>query len=201
MNLLWEALGLLWFGCSINIISSSTDASAKFPSSQAELGRQWNSWNQSQPSPGFRADESPCITILPAFLYSRNLVVMTHYWDTLYPRLLGSQSGRGIGHDRKLRERSENGPSRSELFQAFSAFFRTFGLDVLRQCGLRQHIRAVQPPGKCSTVPSLISIWFKCFNFPQLLKHWGGDVPFCLNLHLNLQSLGVQNGYLWHSSL
>ena len=36
--------------------------SAKFQSAQAELGRQWNTQNPSQPNPGIlRADESPCM--------------------------------------------------------------------------------------------------------------------------------------------
>ena len=31
-------------------------------SRSAELGRQWNTQNPSQPNPGLRADESPCIS-------------------------------------------------------------------------------------------------------------------------------------------
>ena len=39
---------------------SCTATSAKFRSAQAELGRQRNTENPSQPNPGLRADESPC---------------------------------------------------------------------------------------------------------------------------------------------
>ena len=51
-------LGWLWFGCS-TILPGCTATSAKFQSAQAELGRQWNTQNPSQPNPGLRADESP----------------------------------------------------------------------------------------------------------------------------------------------
>ena len=35
-------------------------ASAKLPSAQAELGRQWNNQNSCQPNPGSRPDGPPC---------------------------------------------------------------------------------------------------------------------------------------------
>ena len=54
-------LGWLWFGGS-TMLPSCTATSAKFQSAQAELGRQWNTQNPSQPNPGLRADESPCIS-------------------------------------------------------------------------------------------------------------------------------------------
>ena len=34
--------------------------SVKFSSAKAELGRQWNTQNQSQPNPGAREDGTPC---------------------------------------------------------------------------------------------------------------------------------------------
>ena len=42
--------------------------SAKFPSPQAELGRQWNLQNQSQPNPGLRPVGKPCsrISVFPS---------------------------------------------------------------------------------------------------------------------------------------
>ena len=41
-------------------------------------------------------------------------------------------------------------------------------------------------PGKCSTVPSLISICILVFQFAELLNKWN-NVPFNLNLHFSLQ--------------
>ena len=52
-------LGWLGFGCS-SMLPTLPTYSAKCPSAQAELGRQWNINNQSQPSPGLRPDESLC---------------------------------------------------------------------------------------------------------------------------------------------
>ena len=49
-----------WFGCS-TILPSCSAASAKFPSAQAECGRQWNSQTLSQPNPDTRGDGSPCV--------------------------------------------------------------------------------------------------------------------------------------------
>ena len=58
-NLGWVDFDL---GCS-TILPSCSAASAKFPPAQAELGRQWNSQNASQPNPGSPGDGSPCTTI------------------------------------------------------------------------------------------------------------------------------------------
>ena len=56
-NLGWVDFDL---GCS-TILPSCSAASAKFPPSQAKLGRQWNFQNSSQPNPGSPGDGSPCI--------------------------------------------------------------------------------------------------------------------------------------------
>ena len=56
------------------MLYSCPAASAKFPSPQAELGRQWSNQNPNQPNSGLRTDESPCT----AFSLVMRLFIPTH---------------------------------------------------------------------------------------------------------------------------
>ena len=47
-------------------------------------------------------------------------------------------------------------------------------------------------PGKCSTVPSLISVCVSVLQFAAIVEH-SENVQFHLNFHFNLQCFGVQN--------
>ena len=59
-------------GCTTILLSCSAD-STKFPLALAELGKQWNTQNQSQPEPSPRADGTPCTAFTQAALIKKEM--------------------------------------------------------------------------------------------------------------------------------
>ena len=68
----WVGLTLIGYS---TILPSCTATSAKFQSALAELGRQWNTQNPSQPNPGLRGDESPCTKVQLSIWCQQKLVI------------------------------------------------------------------------------------------------------------------------------
>ena len=59
---------------SSTVLPNCPAAPAKFPPAQAESGRQWNTQISSQPNPGARPDEPPCINCYFKLYENKNRV-------------------------------------------------------------------------------------------------------------------------------
>ena len=101
--------------------------SAEFPSALAELGRQWNSQNPSQPNPGGRPDETPCTV---HFLTCFSISLPSRFWfsihETWFMRTRDSESNQSPESERKPRH--AGGKSFAKLLAAFHWGFSRLSL-------------------------------------------------------------------------